>query len=478
MSFTKLCTIEYRPFRCVRKRHCACLALMLVLLMLISMASSAPYPARGASGIALFVPAVAFPSLQGTISSDQLRAIRNGQLDPNLILDPPTADALRSFGVPLAVQTRLVAADVLQTTLWQYRSLYTLLSFDRLTVRDRMLRIDEQLPFDTDLSTYAFAFASATPTYQPEKLTRVVMSGTTAIARLTADAIDQHGVMWAGDGIRDYTRHADFFHISNEVAFDPTCIRSPKLQQIPFDLFCTKDSVFPLLPYLGVNIVELSGNHNLDYGTAPYLHTLDLYRAEHIATIAGGETLAQARQPLPLTHHDNRITLLSCNWVGPAYALVTADHPGAAYCDRNWLRSVIPQLAKQSDVLIVSVQYKELTSFRPLDQQRIDFRELADLGASVVIGTQAHTPQTFEFYPVTRGGQAFIHYGLGNLYFDQTNFQQRFFMDQLFVYDGRLLTVDLFTGYIEQYAHPRAMTDDERRYFLRVLFEASDFSWR
>ncbi len=43
-----------------------------------------------------------------------------------------------------------------------------------------------------------------------------------------------------------------------------------------------------------------------------------------------------------------------------------------------------------------------------------DFRTLADAGAVVVQGDQAHQARTLEFYNDT-----FIHYGLGNFFFDQ-----------------------------------------------------------
>ncbi len=446
-----------------------------LILGLVLIYASGTTPAKAKIGLSLYLPVVSFPSLQGSISHERLASLRGGKPDVTLVLDQPTFDALTKLGVIFAPDTRVIPAAELRQFLWYNRMFYTLLPFDALTARDRLLRIDEQLPFDGDLDDYPFAFASDQPDYEPEKLTRVLLSGVTAITRLTADAFDQHGYQWAGDGIRDYVRHADYFHISNEVSFDSTCIRPPDRIDIPYDLFCTKDSAFPLLLYLGVNVVELTGNHNLDYGTEPYVHTLQAYRAAGIATIGGGETLETARQPLELDEQGNRIILLACNWAGPAYALVGAKSPGAAFCDRDWLHAVIPDLAARSDLLIVSVQYEEFTSFTPLGQQKLDFRELADLGADVVIGTQAHTPQTFEFHRLERGGEAFIHYGLGNLFFDQKNFQQRFFMDQLFIYQGRLLTVDVFTGYIEDFGRPRPMTDEERRYFLRVIFEQSRF---
>ena len=54
--------------------------------------------------------------------------------------------------------------------------------------------------------------------------------------------------------------------------------------------------------------------------------------------------------------------------------------------------------------------------YRPLDNpdQRKVFRMAIDFGADIVIGSQAHQPQTYELY-----GDGIIFYGTGNLFFDQ-----------------------------------------------------------
>ena len=52
----------------------------------------------------------------------------------------------------------------------------------------------------------------------------------------------------------------------------------------------------------------------------------------------------------------------------------------------------------------------------PIGEQEAVFKQIADLGADMVVGTQAHQPQTYEIY----NGKP-IYYGLGNLYFDQTS---------------------------------------------------------
>lgn len=416
----------------------------------------------------LFLPVVSFPSLRTTIGLERLRAVASGQPDANLVLDETTYAALRQFGVTLAEGTTVVAPDRLFNTLWRDRSTYTLLPSDTLTPRYRVLHLDNVHPLDTDLSNYPFAFSSGQPNFFPDRLTRILFSGVTALARGTMEALDANGIAWAGEAIQPYTRQVDFFHTSNEVSFTPDC---PESDEPMLGAFCAKEAHFDLLTALGLDIVELSGNHNNDYGFDMYLRTLDLFRENGIETVGGGATIAEAQQPLILNHNGNTIALVSCNWIGPYYALATEDNPGAAACDWNWLRATLPQVAIDNDLLIVTVQYQEFEEYTPSAQQQSDFRGLAELGADVVIGTQAHKPQTFEFYSAGRDSEVFIHYGLGNLFFDQPYWGNvRFFMDQLFIYEGRLLTVDLFTGIIEDAGRPRPMDAYEQENFLAFMF--------
>ncbi|RMG82160.1 MAG: hypothetical protein D6712_15080, partial [Chloroflexi bacterium] len=308
--------------------------------------------------------------------------------------------------------------------------------------------------------------------YNPNHLTRFTFSGVTALARGTREALQEHGVAWAISDILPYTQQTDFFHTSNEVSFHPDCPNAEADNIGGVISFCSMDAHFSLFTALGVDVVELSGNHNNDYGFDAYRRTLEMFRENDIATVGGGETLQAARQPFVVTHHQNTVALIACNWAGPDIALVNenAGRPGAAYCDMAWLNEVIPELALTYDVVIVSVQYQEVEQHTPTERQRLDFRTLASLGADAVIGTQAHKPQTFEFF-TDNAHQAFIHYGLGNLFFDQEFWgNRRFFMDTLYIYQGRLLTVDLFTGIIEEQARPRPMTPEEQVTFLQFMF--------
>jgi poly-gamma-glutamate synthesis protein (capsule biosynthesis protein) len=77
---------------------------------------------------------------------------------------------------------------------------------------------------------------------------------------------------------------------------------------------------------------------------------------------------------------------------------------------------------------------------------------------------------------------AFIDFGLGNLFFDQMGVtvngenitQTRWEVIQRHtIYNGKLLSTELLTAMLEDYAKPRPMTEEERITFLEELFTAS-----
>jgi len=96
-----------------------------------------------------------------------------------------------------------------------------------------------------------------------------------------------------------------------------------------------------------------------------------------------------------------------------------------------------------------------------------DFRKMVDAGALIVSGSQSHVPMSMEIYH-----DAFVHYGLGNLFFDQMDSvtNRREFLDRHIFYDGRFIGTELLTAMLENYAQPRPMTEKERTSLLQDAF--------
>ena len=427
--------------------------------------------------IELWLPAAGFGALLASIDSSDLKALLAGHYDGRLILSETAAARLRQHGFSFHAGTRIVAHDQLFSALWRDKRSFTLVPANELRLRMRALWVDDK-PVVEQLGDYPLALASDFPNFSRDKLTRITLSGTTALARHTLPAVDAIGVERAVSGIVDYARAADYFQVTNEASIAPGC---PDLGVVGFfgnNSMCMKLEHAAVFELLDVDVVDLTGNHINDFGYDPLLRTLDYFEERGIALVGGGRDPRAARQPLIIEHNGTRIGWIACNEVGPAFAIANDDprssygqRPGGAACDRNWLREALAVLSADVDLVLMTVQYREFERFTPTSSQQFDYRTFAEWGADVVIGTAEHKPMTFEFYPTGRGETAFIHYGLGNLFFDQLNWgNRRFFLDTLYVYDGRLLAVELFPGVIDERARPRLLTGEDRFNFLHFMF--------
>ncbi|MCY3798621.1 MAG: CapA family protein [Chloroflexi bacterium] len=434
-------------------------------------------PENEQGGVELWLPAAGFGALLTSIDSADLRAMLTGALEQRLILSESNANRLWRQGIDLHPGIEIVPDGKLFFALWREKRKFTLMPFDQLRLRLRPLWVDDA-PVVDQLARYPLVFASENPNFSSENLTRITLSGTTALARHTLPAVEAIGVEQAASGIRDYVRRADYFQITHEASIAPTCPQHSGAPLGGSNSMCMMRDHARLFDLLGVDVVDLTGNHINDFGYAAFENTLAHFEERGYSLVGGGRNLAEARQPLILERNGSRIGWLACNNIGPYYAFANDDaealggaRPGNAYCRGSWLREALALLAAEVDLVLMTVQYREFEAFQPVRQQRLDFQTYAEWGADIVIGTAEHKPMTFEFYTTRRGETAFIHYGLGNLFFDQLPWgNRRFFLDTLYIYDGRLLAVELFPGIIEDRARPRLLTGEDLFNFLHFMF--------
>ena len=387
------------------------------------------------------------------------------------------------FGMPFHLS--LPETDF-SPVLWQNRPALTLLPFHQLVPDLKLLTINGRSPLDpnfdpasyplqltfgamgreTAVSQLQALWPLPASNYDPQKMTRVALSGVTALVRATAYQMELNGILYPAQDVAPVFQAADFAHVSNEVAFAPNC---PSPNPVGGTSFCSSEAYFALLQALGIDVIELTGNHLNDWGQENLLYTLDLYDRTGLQTFGGGRDLTDAAQPLRLDHHGNKIALTGCNPYGPVYAWATDSTPGARPCDEAFLQQ-ISQLWDEGYLVLATQQYAEYYHYPPTPQQQTDFRRLIEAGATAVSGSQGHHAQTFEFY---NGG--FIHYGLGNLFFDQMDMlgTRQTFIDTYVFYNGRLLTITLWTGLIENWAYPRQATPAEREQALQTLFQVA-----
>ena len=203
-------------------------------------------------------------------------------------------------------------------------------------------------------------------------------------------------------------------------------------------------------------------------------HTLDMYRARGWQYYGGGANLTEGRNALLIENNSNRIAFIGCNEKGGSFAQASETEPGAVACDMDWMAGEISRLKGEGYLVIATFQHHEYYTYAAQPDQQRDFRQMAEAGAVIVSGSQAHQPQGMEFM-----NGAFIHYGLGNLFFDQYSLCpacRQGLIDRHIFYDGRYLSTELLPIQFVDYARSRPMTREEANELFQVLFKAS--GWR
>jgi poly-gamma-glutamate synthesis protein (capsule biosynthesis protein) len=303
----------------------------------------------------------------------------------------------------------------------------------------------------------------------PDKLTVLVMTGVTAMARMTALRMEQNGYDYPARKVRTVLAAADLTHISNEIPFVADCQVNASENNITL---CSKPEYLQAMRDVGVDLVGLTGNHLNDFGKDASLASMQFYRDEDLPTFGGGANLAESQEPLVIEHNGNRLVFLGANYFGPQIAWAEPDWPGSAPYDYQEMATAIQRARDglDADLVLVDLQWEESYDTLPIQSQRQGFRALSAAGADIVTGVQSHVPQAVEF-----GQGGMILYGLGNFFFDQmwSLPTREGLIPRHTIYDGRHLSTRLLTTMLEDFAQPRWMTDAERADLLRQVFTAS-----
>jgi len=433
-----------------------------------------------------------FPTTQDGIDSQGLQTIWLGSsIDKKKLLVSPstmaTFDRLWGPSSPLSVE--IVNPDQMLDLAWSRTNTWAMIPFDQISPRWKVLAVDGISPLEKSFQADSYPLAvhygitSANgrnddpavlkaaaqqilpaTNRDPGKLTVLVMTGTTALVRYTALRMEENGVEYPAGDIASWLQEADITHISNEVPFYSDC---PPARPVRVEArFCSDPSYFDLLKYIGMDIVELTGNHELDWGPDAFLATLDIYRQNNIPYFGGGKDLADARKTVMVEDHGNKLAFMGCSPAGPAPVWATEAAPGSNPCDWDWITSEIVRVTQMGYIPIMTFQHIELEDYTPHSAQRVDSLHASQLGAVIVSGSQSHFPQAMTF-----DGDHFIHYGLGNLFFDQmygNNTEE--FIDRHIFYNGQYINTELLTARLEDFARPRPMSADERQDFLGIVF--------
>lgn len=441
-----------------------------------------------------------FPTLTDEVSLEDLKNTWQGKpggpfADRPLFVSSATRAAFETLWGPASQLIGTVdSPESLLEKSWSDRPSWAIVPFEELEPRWKVLRVEHQSPIDKNMdpSKYPLMVSFAitgepwalsavrqsstglsllpASNRDPNHMTVLLMTGVTALVRATGAKMEANGMTYPAEDILSWFKDADLRHISNEVSFSPNCPPANPYQKTL--QFCSRPEYIQLLDYVGTNIVELTGNHVMDWNADSFEYTHQLYHDRGWLTYGGGLNQAEARQAATIEDHGNKIAFIGCNPAGPLIAWAGEETPGSAACDTQWMHSEIGRLQAEGYLVVTTLQYYEYYSPEARPWQKVDFEGMLEAGAVIASGSQAHAPQGFGFY---QGN--FIHYGLGNLFFDQMDIPvvgtRREFLDRHIIYEGRYISTELLTAMLEDYARPRPMTVEERKVLLQDMFKAS-----
>lgn len=438
-----------------------------------------------------------FPTVTDVVSSNWLVTLWQGQPEGEinrLLVSEDDLPALTSvLGEPGETVLTLPKEDLLESA-WTTQHTWVIIPFEEIQPRWKVLSIDEQSPIHKafDSNQYALTVPISLIVADAElnelppglqdlrfsnldssKITTVMLTGVTALVRATAVGMDERGVLVPGEHLAQIMQEVDILHISNEVPFAEEC---PAHTAGNYLRFCSPADYMELLRYIGTDIVELTGDHFQDYGEESMLYTLDLYTQAAIPYYGGGKDIIDARKPVKLEVNGNKFAFIGCNAKDPSFARASESSTGAYHCEMDYMAHTVRSLRDEGYLPIATFQHEEVYTWSPVHAIERDFKLVADAGAIIASGSQAHVPHYAEFYE-----GSFLHYGLGNLFFDQKGIQPNTdisFLDRHVFYEGRYLGVELIPIWFIDKVQPRLMTPEEKADTLGVMFDTMRMWWK
>ncbi|PJF46337.1 MAG: hypothetical protein CUN48_14310, partial [Candidatus Thermofonsia Clade 3 bacterium] len=309
-----------------------------------------------------------FATVRDDVSLDEVRAAWQGaEGSPPAYASVETVALLRpvlgDFAGVLTPQGQLLSA------IESDPGALAILPFDQLDPRFKALTVDgvNVLSNRFDIRAYPLAVAldvsgRGASVVQPllrdvilpytnrdaSRLTQLIMTGVTAMSRVTALRMDQKGYDYPSRVISDVFAAADITHISNEVPFLDDCVADPTENNL---ILCSHPNYWAALEALGTDIVGLSGNHVNDFGREGARRSLTWYRENGIPYYGSGFNVNEACAPLLWEHHGNTFAFIAALAFWPENAWATTDLPGACYYydNRELLLALVRQLSEAVD---------------------------------------------------------------------------------------------------------------------------------
>lgn len=359
---------------------------------------------------------------------------------------------------------------------------FVVIPFEDLSYKTQLVSLDDKSIFNADESITALTDEiwieegeleglyslvldnSGEPNYKPEKLTSVILTGTSVLGGRgmyikTQELGDE---LYPLRNTSEYLQTADITHISNESIFAQNCT-----QRDGTLIFCGTDGAYEGLKFADIDVVGLTGNHILDYGDQAFVETLNRYDDDGIKYFGGGRDLSRGRKPAVFEINGMKFAFLGYNFIPPASYFADNNNPGSVQYVSESAKADIAKAKQENDFVIVDMQWGPEYTRYPNYYQIEYGKEAVDAGADIVNGVHPHWVQPVEYY-----NNGLIFYSLGNFLFDQTWAQEvrEGVMVKHFFYEGEYLGFEPTATMIYESAQPKIVEGEDKKRIENYLY--------
>ncbi len=119
-------------------------------------------------------------------------------------------------------------AKVILQSAWSEDKTWGVIPFEKLDPRWKVMTIGDISPFSQNFDPKNYLLSVPLPdgeesNFDPDKLTTLTLTGTTAMSRNLAYHIETDGLLVPVENIKDVLSASDITHVSNEASFTPDC---------------------------------------------------------------------------------------------------------------------------------------------------------------------------------------------------------------------------------------------------------------
>ena len=168
---------------------------------------------------------------------------------------------------------------------------------------------------------------------------------------------------------------------------------------------------------IGFNVISMCNNHVLDKGSAGLISSLDYWDSKPVVHYGAYRDEADSENIRTMT--SNGVIFAFLGYMEHTNGVfLSDDDPGKVVYlnETEKIKKQIEKARKIADVVVVSCHFGTEV-LHPINNQQAELApKLAEWGADLIIGTQAHCVSKCEYVEGANGRKAFCYYGLGNLF--------------------------------------------------------------